>query len=82
MKIIMLRLAIQVILLLKLHLFFQANQVVQQVSTVKTHSDLKVGEYSSLEITESWTKEKWNQEFAKYQVRKIRSLHNCCHKYV
>ncbi|XP_028572674.2 endoribonuclease Dicer [Podarcis muralis] len=45
-----------------------ANQVAQQVSTVRTHSDLKVGEYSSLEITEAWTKEKWNQEFAKYQV--------------
>ncbi|XP_034274302.2 LOW QUALITY PROTEIN: endoribonuclease Dicer [Pantherophis guttatus] len=45
-----------------------ANQVAQQVSTVKTHSDLKVGEYSSLEITEAWTKERWNQEFAKYQV--------------
>ncbi|KAH0620387.1 hypothetical protein JD844_020785 [Phrynosoma platyrhinos] len=45
-----------------------ANQVAQQVSTVRTHSDLKVGEYSSLEITEEWTKERWNQEFAKYQV--------------
>uniref|UniRef100_A0A8B9IXI2 ribonuclease III n=1 Tax=Amazona collaria TaxID=241587 RepID=A0A8B9IXI2_9PSIT len=45
-----------------------ANQVAQQVSAVRTHSDLKVGEYSSLEITESWTKEKWNQEFSKHQV--------------
>uniref|UniRef100_A0A6J0V589 ribonuclease III n=2 Tax=Pogona vitticeps TaxID=103695 RepID=A0A6J0V589_9SAUR len=45
-----------------------ANQVAQQVSTVRTHSDLKVGEYSSYEITEAWTKERWNQEFAKYQV--------------
>ncbi|XP_062824506.1 endoribonuclease Dicer [Anolis carolinensis] len=45
-----------------------ANLVAQQVSTVRTHSDLKVGEYSSLEITETWTKERWNQEFDKYQV--------------
>ncbi|XP_032627944.1 endoribonuclease Dicer isoform X1 [Chelonoidis abingdonii] len=45
-----------------------ANQVAQQVSAVRTHSDLKVGEYSVLEIIESWTKEKWNQEFAKHEV--------------
>uniref|UniRef100_A0A8D0ENA9 ribonuclease III n=1 Tax=Strix occidentalis caurina TaxID=311401 RepID=A0A8D0ENA9_STROC len=45
-----------------------ANQVAQQVSAVRTHSDLKVGEYSSLEVTESWTKEKWSQEFSKHQV--------------
>uniref|UniRef100_A0A8B9Q606 ribonuclease III n=1 Tax=Apteryx owenii TaxID=8824 RepID=A0A8B9Q606_APTOW len=45
-----------------------ANQVAQQVSAVRTHSDLKVGEYSSVEITESWTKEKWSQEFSKHQV--------------
>ncbi|KFP33679.1 Endoribonuclease Dicer, partial [Colius striatus] len=45
-----------------------ANQVAQQVSAVRTHSDLKVGEYSSLEITEPWTKEKWSQEFSKNQV--------------
>uniref|UniRef100_A0A8C0EI81 ribonuclease III n=1 Tax=Bubo bubo TaxID=30461 RepID=A0A8C0EI81_BUBBB len=45
-----------------------ANQVAQQVSAVRTHSDLKVGEYSSVEVTESWTKEKWSQEFSKHQV--------------
>lgn len=45
-----------------------ANQVAQQVSAVRTHSDLKVGEYSNLEVTASWTKEKWNQEFTKHQV--------------
>lgn len=45
-----------------------ANQVAQQVSAVRTHSDLKVGEYSNLEVNASWTKEKWNQEFAKHQV--------------
>ncbi|XP_034623922.1 endoribonuclease Dicer [Trachemys scripta elegans] len=45
-----------------------ANQVAQQVSAIRTHSDLKVGEYSVLEIIESWTKEKWNQEFAKHEV--------------
>lgn len=48
--------------------FSEANQVAQQVSAVRTHSDLKVGEYSSLEMTESWTKEKWSQEFSKHQV--------------
>ncbi|XP_036887568.1 endoribonuclease Dicer isoform X2 [Sturnira hondurensis] len=45
-----------------------ANQVAQQVSAVRTHSDLKVGEYSNLELNASWTKEKWNQEFTKHQV--------------
>lgn len=45
-----------------------ANQVAQQVSAVKTHSDLKVGEYSDLEITELWTADKWNQEFVQHQV--------------
>lgn len=45
-----------------------ANQVAQQVSAVRTHSDLKVGEYAHLEVHASWTKEKWNQEFTKHQV--------------
>ncbi|XP_006839608.1 PREDICTED: endoribonuclease Dicer [Chrysochloris asiatica] len=45
-----------------------ANQAAQQVSAVRTHSDLKVGEYSDLEVMASWTREKWNQEFAKHQV--------------
>ncbi|XP_006903693.1 PREDICTED: LOW QUALITY PROTEIN: dicer 1, ribonuclease type III [Elephantulus edwardii] len=45
-----------------------ANQVAQQVSAVRTHSDLKVGEYSNPEVNASWTKERWNQEFAKHQV--------------
>lgn len=45
-----------------------ANQVAQQVSAVRTHSDLKVGEYAHLEAHASWTKEKWNQEFTKHQV--------------
>ncbi|XP_070955756.1 endoribonuclease Dicer isoform X3 [Macaca nemestrina] len=45
-----------------------ANQVAQQVSAVRTHSDLKVGEYSNLEVNASWTKERWNQEFTKHQV--------------
>ncbi|XP_074249660.1 endoribonuclease Dicer isoform X2 [Saimiri boliviensis] len=45
-----------------------ANQVAQQVSAVRTHSDLKVGEYSNLEVNGSWTKERWNQEFTKHQV--------------
>ncbi|XP_016046281.1 endoribonuclease Dicer isoform X1 [Erinaceus europaeus] len=45
-----------------------ANQVAQQVSAIRTHSDLKVGEYSDLEASASWSREKWNQEFAKHQV--------------
>ncbi|CAH6850793.1 Dicer1 [Phodopus roborovskii] len=45
-----------------------ANQVAQQVSAVRTHSDLKVGEYSNLDVNASWTKERWSQEFTKHQV--------------
>lgn len=45
-----------------------AKQVVQQVSAVRTHSDLKVGEYSVLEVVERWTKERWNQEFLDHQI--------------
>lgn len=45
-----------------------ANQVPQQASAFRTHSDLKVGEYSDLDGSASWTKEKWNQEFTKHQV--------------
>ncbi|MEE6494432.1 hypothetical protein FKM82_017138 [Ascaphus truei] len=45
-----------------------AKQVAQQVSAVRTHSDLKVGEYSDLELTECWTKEKWNEEFVDHQI--------------
>ena len=41
------------------------------MSAVRTHSNLKVGEYSNLEVSASWTKEKWNQEFTKHQVRLI-----------
>ncbi|KAM3918817.1 endoribonuclease Dicer isoform 1-T5 [Leptodactylus fuscus] len=44
------------------------KQVAQQVSAVRTHSDLKVGEYSSLEVVESWSKEKWNEEFVAHQI--------------
>ncbi|XP_073434169.1 endoribonuclease Dicer [Dendrobates tinctorius] len=44
------------------------KQVAQQVSAVRTHSDLKVGEYSSLEIVEHWSKEKWNEEFVAHQI--------------
>ncbi|KAM4690395.1 endoribonuclease Dicer [Rhinophrynus dorsalis] len=45
-----------------------AKQVVQQVSAVRTHSDLRVGEYSSPEETDCWTKEKWLQEFVDHQI--------------
>ncbi|KAM9294252.1 endoribonuclease Dicer [Gastrophryne carolinensis] len=45
-----------------------AKQVAQQVSAVRTHSDLTVGEYSRLELVENWTKERWHQEFSKNQI--------------
>ncbi|XP_006632316.1 endoribonuclease Dicer [Lepisosteus oculatus] len=45
-----------------------ASYVTQQAATVRTHSDLHVGEYSSLEDTLPWTEEKWNQEMTENQV--------------
>ncbi|KAG5857788.1 hypothetical protein ANANG_G00023100 [Anguilla anguilla] len=45
-----------------------ASSVIQQAATVRTHSDLQVGEYVSLENTLSWTEEKWNQEMIENQV--------------
>ncbi|KAG8561794.1 hypothetical protein GDO81_015478, partial [Engystomops pustulosus] len=45
-----------------------AKQVAQQVSAVRTHSDLTVGEYSSPEVVESWSKEKWQEEFVTHQI--------------
>ncbi|KAJ8290271.1 hypothetical protein GJAV_G00010730 [Gymnothorax javanicus] len=45
-----------------------ALSVVQQAATVRTHSDLQVGEYTSLEDTLSWTEEKWSQELIENQV--------------
>ncbi|XP_043930553.1 endoribonuclease Dicer [Protopterus annectens] len=44
------------------------THVTQQVSAVRTHSDLKVGEYSSLKETQLWTKERWGHEFDEHQV--------------
>ncbi|KAG8449111.1 hypothetical protein GDO86_015967 [Hymenochirus boettgeri] len=44
------------------------KQVSQQVSAVRTHTDLKVGEYSDLEGTQCWTKEKWFKEFDIQQI--------------
>uniref|UniRef100_A0A4W3IUD4 ribonuclease III n=1 Tax=Callorhinchus milii TaxID=7868 RepID=A0A4W3IUD4_CALMI len=37
-------------------------------SAVKTHSDLKVGEYSSIEDVQSWTREEWHKCFIGQQV--------------
>ncbi|KAM4662071.1 endoribonuclease Dicer isoform 2-T2 [Discoglossus pictus] len=42
--------------------------IAHQVSALRTHSDLKVGEYSNLELTECWSKEKWNAEFVAHQI--------------
>uniref|UniRef100_A0AAR2JDF8 ribonuclease III n=1 Tax=Pygocentrus nattereri TaxID=42514 RepID=A0AAR2JDF8_PYGNA len=43
-----------------------ASSVVQQASTVRTHSDLQVGEY--MESSTSWPEEKWNEEIMENQV--------------
>uniref|UniRef100_A0A4W3IRF0 ribonuclease III n=1 Tax=Callorhinchus milii TaxID=7868 RepID=A0A4W3IRF0_CALMI len=37
-------------------------------AAVKTHSDLKVGEYSSIEDVQSWTREEWHKCFIGQQV--------------
>ncbi|KAE8586339.1 hypothetical protein XENTR_v10021638 [Xenopus tropicalis] len=44
------------------------KQVSQQVSAVRTHTDLKVGEYSDQEKTQCWAKERWYLEFETHQV--------------
>ncbi|KAI1895310.1 hypothetical protein AGOR_G00104970 [Albula goreensis] len=45
-----------------------ASSVIQQAATVRTHSDLQVGEYTSFETIFSWPEEKWNQEMIENQV--------------
>uniref|UniRef100_A0A8C4XHL7 ribonuclease III n=1 Tax=Erpetoichthys calabaricus TaxID=27687 RepID=A0A8C4XHL7_ERPCA len=45
-----------------------ASCVIQQAATVRTHSDLQVGEYTNAETTCTWTEEKWIQEMAENQV--------------
>ncbi|KAM8920949.1 endoribonuclease Dicer isoform 1-T1 [Pelodytes ibericus] len=45
-----------------------AEQVVQQVSAIRTHSDLKVGEYSDQEVIQCWSKDRWSQEFGAHQI--------------
>uniref|UniRef100_A0A672QYG8 ribonuclease III n=1 Tax=Sinocyclocheilus grahami TaxID=75366 RepID=A0A672QYG8_SINGR len=44
-----------------------ASSVVQQASTVRTHSDLQVGDYMSEDMT-SWPEEMWNREMMENQV--------------
>uniref|UniRef100_A0A8C1BZU6 ribonuclease III n=1 Tax=Cyprinus carpio carpio TaxID=630221 RepID=A0A8C1BZU6_CYPCA len=44
-----------------------ASSVVQQASTVRTHSDLHVGDYMSQDMT-SWPEEMWNREMIENQV--------------
>ncbi|XP_031435633.1 endoribonuclease Dicer isoform X2 [Clupea harengus] len=43
-----------------------ASSVVQQAATVRTHSDLRVGEYT--EDSTSWTTERWSREIIENQV--------------
>uniref|UniRef100_A0A8C7T1P8 ribonuclease III n=1 Tax=Oncorhynchus mykiss TaxID=8022 RepID=A0A8C7T1P8_ONCMY len=45
-----------------------ASSVIQQAASVRTHSDLQVGEYTSVEKTSSWSGEKWSQEMIENQV--------------
>uniref|UniRef100_A0A667XJD9 ribonuclease III n=1 Tax=Myripristis murdjan TaxID=586833 RepID=A0A667XJD9_9TELE len=45
-----------------------ASSVVQQAAAVRTHSDLQVGEYTSLEDTSAWTDKEWSQEMIENQV--------------
>lgn len=45
----------------------KASSVVQQAATVRTHSDLRVGEYT--EDSTSWTAERWSREIIENQVR-------------
>ncbi|KAK6307495.1 hypothetical protein J4Q44_G00226430 [Coregonus suidteri] len=45
-----------------------ASSVIQQAASVRTHSDLQVGEYTSTEKTSSWSGEKWSQEMIENQV--------------
>ncbi|XP_008294508.1 endoribonuclease Dicer [Stegastes partitus] len=45
-----------------------ASSVVQQAAAVRTHSDLRVGEYTDLERTLAWTDQHWNQEIVENQV--------------
>lgn len=43
-----------------------ASSVVQQASTVRTHSDLRVGEY--IESAASWAEDTWMEEMKENQV--------------
>uniref|UniRef100_A0A674F5F3 ribonuclease III n=1 Tax=Salmo trutta TaxID=8032 RepID=A0A674F5F3_SALTR len=45
-----------------------ASSVIQQAASVRTHSDLQVGEYTSAEKISSWSGEKWSQEMIENQV--------------
>ncbi|XP_048455898.1 endoribonuclease Dicer-like [Rhincodon typus] len=45
-----------------------APSVAQLAAAVKTHSDLKVGEYSNMENIESWASKEWNKSFIGQQV--------------
>uniref|UniRef100_A0A8C7MGP6 ribonuclease III n=1 Tax=Oncorhynchus kisutch TaxID=8019 RepID=A0A8C7MGP6_ONCKI len=45
-----------------------ALSVIQQAASVRTHSDLQVGEYTSVEKTSSLSGEKWSQEMIENQV--------------
>ncbi|KAL4656271.1 endoribonuclease Dicer [Arapaima gigas] len=44
------------------------SSVIQQAAAVRTHSDLQVGEYTSVEGTLQWTNEQWNREIIENQV--------------
>ncbi|XP_028293380.1 endoribonuclease Dicer isoform X2 [Gouania willdenowi] len=45
-----------------------ATCVVQQAAAVRTHSDLRVGEYTNMEETLAWPDHKWSEEILQNQV--------------
>ncbi|KAM9707756.1 endoribonuclease Dicer isoform 2-T2 [Menidia menidia] len=45
-----------------------ASSVAQQAAAVRTHSDLRVGEYTDWEEASAWSPQRWGQEMAASQV--------------
>ncbi|CAM9318950.1 unnamed protein product [Lampetra planeri] len=44
------------------------SSVVQQAAAVRTHSDLRVGEYTDLDEASAWSDQQWSQEIINNQV--------------
>ena len=52
-----------------------AASVIQQAATVRTHSDLQVGEYTSTERTLEWTDERWSRDIVEKQVHSALNIY-------